>query len=199
LGLRQKRFALAVLRFGAAHFGNVLDHGEESRGFSGFVRQSDAADKYNALATVRKIVASLGFERRAMLDCGVNDAANSRTVFGMNHAEHGFFARDAVVGIESVNAEEFGGPDALRGGDIVFPAAGAGDLLGMHEQCLSLAEGVLGKVTFGDVAHEEANGMRLLGTTPDRRNAGLKPAAAGREVDGEFDIFANALLDDSAE
>jgi hypothetical protein len=69
----------------------------------------------------------------------------------------------------------------------------------MHEQCLSLAEGVLGKVTFGDVAHEEANGMRLLGTTPDRRNAGLKPTAAGREVDGEFDIFANALLDDSAE
>jgi hypothetical protein len=41
--------------------------------------------------------------------------------------------------------------------------------------------------------------MGLFGAAPNGRNAGLKPAAAGGEIHGEFDIFASALIDDSAE
>ena len=132
-GLRQERFALTVLHLGAANFGNVLDDGEETRSFSVFVRQGDATDKYYALATVRKIVAALGLERRAMLDCGLKDSANALAVVGMNHAEDRFFARDAVFGIKSVNAEKLVGPDALTSVHVIFKAARSGDLLGVYE------------------------------------------------------------------
>jgi hypothetical protein len=117
----------------------------------------------------------------------------------MDHGEHGFFAGDAVFGIEAIDAENLVGPDALTGFHVVSPAAGSSDLLGVHQEGFLLAQSVFGEAALGDVASEQADGMGLFGAAADGRNAGLKPAAAGREIDGEFDIFASALIDDSAE
>jgi hypothetical protein len=49
----------------------------------------------------------------------------------MNHGEPGFEAGNAVLGIETVDAEKLARPDALAGANVVFGAARAGDLLGM--------------------------------------------------------------------
>src|SRR5580693_7359069 len=184
LGLGEERFVLTGLSFGAADFGDILDDGEDAGGFSGFIRQGNTADKYNALASVWEIVATLGLEGRAILKCGLKDAANAGAIVGMNNAPHGFFAGDAVFGIESVEAEELTGPDALLSLDVILPATGAGNLFG--------------KAALGDVAREQADGMGFLSTTTHGGNAGLKPAPAGGEVHREFDIFADALFYDSA-
>jgi hypothetical protein len=189
---------LAGLSFGAADFGDILDDGEDAGGFSGFIRQGNTADKYNALASVREIVATLGFEGRTALKCGLKDAANAGAIVGMNNVPHCFFAGDAVFGIESVEAEELTGPDALLSLDVILPATGAGNLFGVHSKGLLLPQGFFGKAALGDVGREQADGMGFLSTTTHGGNAGLKPAPAGGEVHREFDIFADALFYDSA-
>jgi hypothetical protein len=117
----------------------------------------------------------------------------------MNHVDYGFFAGDAIFGIEAIDAENLVGPDALTGFYIVFPAAGCGDLLGVHQERFLLAQGFFGEAALCDIASQQADGMGLFGAAPDGRNAGLKPAPAGREINGEFDLFARALIDDPAE
>src|SRR6202161_2044823 len=127
---------LAGLSFGAADFGDILDDGEDAGGFSGFIGPGNTADKYNALASVREIVATLGFDERTTLTCGLKDAANADAIVGMNNVPHCFFAGDAVFGIESVEAEELTGPDALLSLDVILPATGAGHLVGAHAERL---------------------------------------------------------------
>ena len=62
-----------------------------------------------------------------------------------------------------------------------------------------LTQGLLGEAALGDIAREQANGLRFFCAAADGGNAGLKPATAGRKIHGEFDIFADAVFDDSAE
>jgi hypothetical protein len=87
----------------------------------------------------------------------------------------------------------------LTGFHVVFPTAGRGDLLGVHQEGFLLAQGVFGEAALGDVAGEQADGMGFLAAAPDGRNAGLKPAPPGGKINRKFDIFASALIDDPAE
>ena len=134
-----------------------------------------------------------------MLDCRLQDAANSLTVVGMNHGEHSFQTGNGILGIESEDAEKLARPDSLTGAEVVFRTAGAGDLLGVHQQGFLLAQSFFGETALGDIACEQADGMRFACTASDGRNPGLKPAAARGEVNGEFDVFGDAVIDDSAE
>ena len=117
----------------------------------------------------------------------------------MNHLQHGFDAGDTVLGIESVDAEKLTRPDSVAGTDIVFGATRAGDLLGVHQEGFLLAQRFFSETALGDIASEKADGMRFFGAAADSGNARLKPASAGGEINGEFDIFADALIDDPAE
>src|SRR5580692_2057859 len=117
----------------------------------------------------------------------------------MNHGEHGFFAGDAVFGIEAVNAEKLAGPDAFASFDVIFPAACAGNLLGMQEERFLLTQRLFGEAPLGDIAREQADRTRLRRAAADRRNARLKPAPASGKIHGEFDVLAIASLNDPTE
>ena len=117
----------------------------------------------------------------------------------MNHGQHGFDAGNTALGVKAVDAEKLARPDPVSGADVVFRATGAGHLLGVHQKGFLLTQSFFGEAALGDIARKQADGGGFFCSPADGGHACLKPAAAGGEINREFDIFADALIDDPAE